>query len=222
VILTVLIVNAIYFTISTSIFRFLKEKIMARPVYITQKLVFDAAERLLNNGIPFIEINNPKIRKELGKGSPNDIQPLLQEWRKQHVIAKGENVDIPDQFKEELAQFGSSLWKLASQITAEKYSHQYEDYHSIQTELAETNLLFENVENELETFRNSLNGICDELSNLKESVATSKGKLLHSNSDDYAKKAEDEMNVIRNKIEEIINTYADRRITPKTSPSEVS
>jgi hypothetical protein len=46
---------------------------------------------------------------------------------------------------------------------------------------------------------------------------------LNSNSDDSAKKAaEDEMNVIRNKIEEIINTYADRSITPKTSQSEVS
>jgi hypothetical protein len=217
VILTVLIVNAIYFTISTSIFRFSKEKIMARPVYITEKLVFDTADKLLADGVPFIEISTIRVRAEVKQGSPNDIQPHLQEWKRQQVVAKGLHVDIPDEFKEELSKFGSTLWKLAASITAEKSSQQYEDYHRVKAELTESYDLTQGIDDELTVFKDSLGGLCNELSLLKERVAVSKKglEMLRSNSDDYMNTAETEMDNIKSEIERIIDAYTSKSITPK-------
>ena len=192
---------------------------MAKPVYITQKLVFDAATRLLENGTPFVEISTTKLRKELGRGSPNDILPFLQEWKQKQVEDNGLNVDIPDEFKDELYEFGSKLWKMAARITAQKNSQQYEDYHLVKNELAESHDEMGRIDDELSTYKENLSKLSDELLLLKEDIAVIHGKLqmLSEPSEQYKKMAENEMFEIKNKIQTIIETHLSRKVTLKTN-----
>lgn len=95
---------------------------MSKPVHITEKLIFGAADRLLNNGVPIVEITNNMIRKEIGgTGSFANIQPLLREWKQKQVASRGESIEMPDSFKETVSNFSAQLWKLAAIATEEKY-----------------------------------------------------------------------------------------------------
>lgn len=199
---------------------------MAKPIYITAELIFNTADRLLAEGVPVIEITNNMIRKELKQGSPNDILKLLREWKEKQVSSKGLNVDIPDEFRDELSKCGSTLWSLAARISAEKVSHQYEDYHRIKRELEDTNASFSETDNELSELKGSISELYKQLLTLKEDVEGNKQALKvlqeNNNTDKYMVMADEKLTIIKERIETIIDTHLNTDISVKSPAIEES
>jgi hypothetical protein len=141
---------------------------MRPTVLVTPERVFDAANRLKDQGVPTIEITNTRIRRELGGGSMEDIQPLLREWKllKQNT----HEIEAPEELKQEINKFGQSIWKIASSMAMEQATKKFEDYHVLHRERDELYREVSAQEQEIGQLNNTLTQLYKELMMLKENV----------------------------------------------------
>lgn len=141
---------------------------MKPAVYVTPERVFAAANRLKNQGVPLIEITNARIRRELGGGSMEDIQPLLKEW-KMRTLSPVE-LDIPDEIKQEIQLIGQSVWQTAARLAQEKAARQYADYHVTVRERDELYKEVDSMDVEVDRLKDAMLHIYGELMKLKDDV----------------------------------------------------
>ena len=192
--------------------RYITDKIiMPPPRFVTRDIVFSAADRLLKQGMPFLEITNIAIRAELGKGSMEHIQPLLRDWKTDKAAQKGLEIDIPDLFKTELIEFGAKLWGSAAREAEKKVEGRYEDYKRVKKELSMTNEVIDSLDGELEDNKASVSALNEELKAFKEAIKTHRRELSvcldYDNKEKHLKELEDRMEAIELSIEGIIAKY---------------
>jgi len=131
---------------------------MPPPKFVTKEKVYVIADRLLSQGVSMLDITNARIRTELGnKGSMEDIAPLVRSWKVSIGESKIYDVEITNEFKAELMEFGSNIWRSATKICIEneskRYNEKYADYDSMKNEIDQLYSQIDKEDNEKEEYK---------------------------------------------------------------------
>lgn len=150
---------------------------MPAPKTVTPERVFEAADRLLDKGVPLVEITNSRVRTELGKGSFEDINPLLREWKLNKTNASIISIEVPEQFRTELNEFGSRIWRMAASEAMEKAASKLANYQRIERERDDLYAEVDAINAKLTDVTDNFNGLLGVLAKLQMEVAVHHGKL---------------------------------------------
>ncbi len=197
---------------------------MPAPKTVTPERVFEAADRLMDKGVPFVEITNSRVRSELGKGSFEDINPLLREWKTNRTNASIIGIEVPEQFRTELNEFGSRIWRMVASEAMEKAASKLANYQRIERERDDLYAEVDAVNAKLGSLTDNVNALNGALAKLNMEVAVHHGKLSvycdKADAEGYMQSAELLLADIEQRLSDITglhpSTEANKK-TPKTA-----
>lgn len=186
---------------------------------ITPEVVFEVAENLYKEGVSIAEITNRRVRQKIGLGSFGDIAPLLREWVKHKTEAKSLEIEMPEDFRVELRDFGSKLWHMAALKAVEKESIKLQDFYILKRENEGFQQDMDELNGQMGVYKDTLNGLFSELTRLKEEVVAHNRELsvyrAQKDLDGYVQATEKWMVDIEQRVAGIIEQNFSSQLTAK-------